>query len=300
MLARGVAAAIQRSGNPLLPFSHMSGVLYSVAFSFGNLESPIDGAHSQPSASRMVFGAPSDALSGLMGAGFSILNLANNHALDHGSAGLLRTTRLLDQNAIQHVGVGQDLERAWQPAFVNANGLRIAFAGASYASLNDMGAARDLPYVARIEDQERLRRAVTSSRARADFVVVTMHAGNEYTRKPNQGQIDFAHTAVDAGADLVVGAHSHWIQAFESYKGKPVFYGLGNFVFDQNWSRETMQGLVLRVTLNKLPEAASATLESIELMPVIIEHASTPRPANAGERQAILRAAGMVSKGILR
>jgi len=293
MLARGVAAAMQRSADPLLPFSRMRDVLHSVAFAFGNLESPIDGNHSQPSANRMVFGAPSDALSGLMDAGFTILNLANNHALDRGTAGLFHTSRLLDQNAIQHVGAGSDLDRAWQPAFVAANGLCIAFVGASYASLNDMGAARDVPYIARIEDHERLRRAVASARARADFVVVTMHAGNEYTRKPTQGQIDFAHAAIDAGADLVAGAHSHWVQAFESYKGKPVFYGLGNFVFDQDWSLETRQGLALRIALTKTPEAPSATLERVELLPVVIEHASTPRPANARERQAILHAAGM-------
>ncbi|MGD0578584.1 MAG: CapA family protein, partial [Bryobacteraceae bacterium] len=186
-----------------------------------------------------------------------------------------------------------------QPAIVTANGIRIAFVGASYSSLNDLGVARN-PNVARIEDHDRLRRALAGLHARADFVVVTLHAGNEYTHKPNQAQIAFAHAAVDAGADLVVGAHSHWVQAFDSYKGKPVFYGLGNFVFDQDWSRETTQGLALRIRLAKLPGAGSATLERIELLPVVIEHASTPRPANEREGQAILHAAGLdVLEGVV-
>ena len=275
------------------PFSRMQGVLLSVAFAFGNLESPFSvSPAAKPSANRLVFGAPPESLTGLMGAGFTVLNLANNHSLDQGSAGLFRTTRILDQNAIQHVGAGSDLDHAWQPAIVCANGLRVAFVGASYASLNDMGAARNA-LVARIEDRARLTRALTGLHTRADFVVVTMHAGNEYTHKPNQAQIDFARAAIDAGADLVVGAHSHWVQSFESYKGKPVFYGLGNFVFDQDWSRETTQGLTLRVALVKTPEAASATLERIKLLPVIIEHASTPRLANARERQMILHEAGL-------
>ena len=293
MLARGVAAAIERSRDPRRPFSAMSDVLHSVAFAFGNLESPFSArAQASPSANRLIFGAPSDALSGLMDAGFKILNLANNHALDQGPAGLRRTARLLDENAIQHVGAGADLDQAWQPAIVTANGIRIAFVGASYASLNDLGVARN-PFVARIEDRDRLRRVLANCHARADFVVVTMHAGNEYTHKPNQAQIDFAHAAIDAGADLVVGAHSHWVQTFESYNGKPVFYGLGNFVFDQDWSRETTHGLALRVRLAKLPGAAFATLERIELLPVVIEHASTPRLATEREGRAILHDAGL-------
>jgi poly-gamma-glutamate capsule biosynthesis protein CapA/YwtB (metallophosphatase superfamily) len=297
MLARGVAAVIERSGDPRRPFSGMSDVLHSVAFAFGNLESPFSArAQSSPSANRLIFGAPSDALSGLIDAGFKVLNLANNHALDQGSAGLRHTARLLDENAIQHVGAGSDLDQAWQPAIVTANGIRIAFVGASYASLNDVGAARN-PFVARIEDRARLRRALAGLRARADFVVVTMHAGNEYTHRPNQAQIDFAHAAIDAGADLVVGAHSHWVQTFESYNGKPVFYGLGNFVFDQDWSRETTHGLALRVRLAKPNGAASATLERIELLPVIIEQASTPRLTTESEGRTILQDAGLDGLG---
>jgi poly-gamma-glutamate synthesis protein (capsule biosynthesis protein) len=297
MLARRVAAAMSRARDPLLPFSGMRDVLHSVAFAFGNLESPFSArAQASPSANRLIFGAPSDTLSGLMDAGFKILNLANNHALDQGPAGLRRTARLLDENAIQHVGAGSDLDQAWQPAIVTANGIRIAFVGASYASLNDLGVARS-PLVARIEDRARLRRALAGLRARADFVVVTMHAGNEYTHRPNQAQIDFAHAAIDAGANLVVGAHSHWVQTFESYNGKPVFYGLGNFIFDQDWSRETTHGLALRVRLAKLPGAASASLERIELLPVIIEQASTPRLTTESEGRTILQDAGLDGLG---
>src|SRR5208283_2631318 len=293
MLARGVAGVMQRTGDPRRPFSGMRDVLHSAAFAFGNLESPFSAsAQASPSANRLVFGAPSDALGGLIDAGFQIVNLANNHALDQGPAGLRRSARLLDEDAIQHVGAGADPDQAWQPAIVTANGIRIAFVGASYASLNDLGAARN-PFVARMEDRDRLRRAVAGARARADFVVVSMHAGIEYTHKPNQAQIDFARAAIDAGADLVVGAHSHWVQSFESYKGKPIFYGLGNFVFDQTWSAETMHGLALRVRLAKAPGGAAATLERIELLPVVIEHASTPRLARPREAQAILQAAGL-------
>jgi len=294
MLSRGVATAMARARDPLVPFSRMRSTFRSVAFAFGNLESPFavdPGA--KPSANRMVFGAPSEALSGLMDAGFRVLNLANNHTLDQRAAGLLRTTRLLDENSVQHVGAGANLQDAWEPAIVAVNGIRIGFVGASYSSLNDLGAAKNVPYVARIEDRERLQSTLTRLRGRVDFIVVTMHAGIEYTHKPDEAQIGFAHAAIDDGADLVAGAHSHWVQSFETYRGKPVFYGLGNFVFDQTWSMETMRGLALRVVLSRPAEGGRAHLEQIELIPVIIEHASTPRPALPREAREILHAAGM-------
>ena len=78
-----------------------------------------------------------------------------------------------------------------------------------------------------------------------------MHAGTEYTRTPMPQQITFAHAAIDDGADIVIGAHPHWVQTIEKYKGKYIFYSLGNFIFDQAWSQETMEGLTLKITVSK-------------------------------------------------
>src|ERR1044072_8509474 len=182
------------------------------------------------------------------------------------------------------MGTGENLEEAWQPKIIEIKGVKIGFVGASYASVNDGGVARN-EYVARIEDTDRLKKAIEKLKADgADFIITTMHAGVEYTRRPHQPQIDFARASIDFGADMVIGAHPHWIQIFEQYKGKYIFYSLGNFIFDQEFRQDTKQGLTLKITVTKnqaaLRDSATAddlqgqrigaSLKRIELIPVII------------------------------
>ena len=106
--------------------------------------------------------------------------------------------------------------------------------------------------------------------------------GTEYTRTPSVQQKNFAHNAVDSGADFVVGAHPHWIQTPEQYQGKWIFYSLGNFVFDQMWSEETREGLTAEFNFQ------GKKLSQITLKPVIIDNYCCPRWANPDETSAIL------------
>ena len=152
-------------------------------------------------------------IEGLTEYNFKVLNLANNHAFDQGLAGLKSTRKDLEDRGIIYLGAGDDLKAAWQPKVFIANNLRIGFIGASYASVNDGGVARN-DYIARIEDLDSLKDAISQLRSQADFIVVTMHAGTEFVDKADERraldkkQIDFAHAAVDYGADLVIGALS--------------------------------------------------------------------------------------------
>jgi poly-gamma-glutamate synthesis protein (capsule biosynthesis protein) len=190
------------------------------------------------------------------------------------------------------MGTGKDLDEAWTPAVIEKNGIKIGFIGASYASVNDGGKTTN-NYVARIEDTERLTAEVLRLKPLVDFIVVTMHAGTEYTPTANTAQVTFAHAAIDAGADIVIGAHPHWVQNKEIYKDKTIYYSLGNFIFDQSWSEQTKKGLALKITISKngqpssaLPNAAtaqdlqgsksSATLDSIEEIPIYIEQNCCP------------------------
>ena len=123
-----------------------------------------------------------------------------------------------------------------------------------------------------------------------------MHAGIEYTRRPNRSQIEFAHRAIDAGADLVIGTHPHWIQTLEKYHGRNIFYSLGNFIFDQR-KTNTREGLVLRITVSR-PQSEQAPsmraeFDQIELIPVVIEHIGIPRKASQAESTAILKKIGI-------
>ncbi|HEY0049485.1 MAG TPA: CapA family protein [Pyrinomonadaceae bacterium] len=303
MISRGVARSITRANDPLAPFRKMEAVFRSTDFNFGNLEVPISG-NNNVIGKGLVFNMHTRDIAGLKAYNFKVLNLANNHALDQGVEGLRRTQRFLDEQGFTYLGVGDNPEQAWQPKTITVNNVKIGFVGASYASINDGGVARN-DYVARIEDTDRLQRAIARLRAEgADFIVATMHAGVEYTRRPHQPQIDFARNAIDSGADIVIGAHPHWTQIFETYKGKYIFYSLGNFIFDQEWSRDTKEGLALKITLqnrkSSAPKSASALqgtrVEQIELIPVVIENFSTPRPATETEAQQILKKIGATEK----
>jgi poly-gamma-glutamate synthesis protein (capsule biosynthesis protein) len=100
-----------------------------------------------------------------------------------------------------------------------------------------------------------------------------MHAGSEYTSQPNAWQIAFAHAAINAGATVVVGHHPHWTQSIERYKGGLIFYSLGNFVFDQGQSKDTREGLAVKLHL------LQGRLLSADLQPIEIERYCCPRLA---------------------
>jgi poly-gamma-glutamate synthesis protein (capsule biosynthesis protein) len=286
-------------------------------FNFGNFENPISSTSPVIGGHSLVFGAPKAYAAALADYKFKVLNLANNHALDQGYKGLTYTKQFLNNLGIQTTGAGNNLNDAWAPAAVEANNLKVCFVGASYSSINDGGKAVN-NYVARIEDIDTLKLKIKNLKLSCDFIVATMHAGVEYVRKPNQAQINFAHAAIDAGADMVIGAHPHWVQTIERYCPAPsspiegrmpegqemlncpnpkyIFYSLGNFIFDQMWSQDTREGLAIKIQISK-PKSLnqlqgthqSAKLDSVELIPIIIDNYSTPRPATAEETKNILK-----------
>ena len=317
MLSRNVALAIENANDPQLPFRGVANLLTTSDFNFGNLESPFTPTTSQPivGGHSLVFSAPSENIKGLVNNGFRVLSLANNHALDRGLKTILSTKQLLADNGIVGIGVGENLEAAWNHAAIELKGTKLCFLATSYASINDGGKTKN-NYVARIDDLDTLQAKISDLKFKCNLIIANMHAGTEYTRKPNQSQITFAHAAIDAGADLVVGTHPHWVQTIEKYNGKYIFYSLGNFIFDQMWSQDTKEGLVLKIQIsktechhelisesNKIDSSSdartkclddlkgprvAATLDSIELIPIIIENYFTPRLATEEETKKIL------------
>ncbi len=290
MLSRGVHRAIERDRDPLMPFKAMAEVFRSTDFNFGNFESPVSGNDSRM-GKGLVFNTQKRDAEGIAKFNFKIVQLANNHTMDQGVDGMRFTNDFMTKLGVEHVGTGENKEEAWRPAVVDANGIKIGFLAASYASYND-GGVRMNPYVARFEDLDQLANAITELKAKCDLIVVAMHGGIEYTRKPEKGQITFARAAIDSGADVVIGGHPHWIQTIEEYKGKYIFYSLGNFIFDQR-QPGTTEGLTVKVTARRTPDengrASRTYFESFELIPVIIERFAQPRVANPAESAAILK-----------
>ena len=193
------------------------------------------------------FSANPANIKGLVDAGIDWVSLANNHAADQGTTGILQTMRNLDKAGIEHGGAGRTFAKAHEATLMQVGDVTVGILG--YDAIRPAANADgDTPGTARIT-QANLKRDIKAARkAGADVVVVFPHWGIEYRAEPVQSQETMAHAAIDAGADMVIGNHPHWAEGMEVYKGKPIWYGLGNFVFDQTWSNYTMEGITLELT----------------------------------------------------
>lgn len=289
MLSRNVADKMSKAHDYNLPFEKISDLTQSADIAFANLESPFNdqGQHFIPNS--LVFNADPQSVAGLTAAGFDVLSTANNHAFDQGQKGITYTLDWLNQHHILPIGTGPSCHAG---QILEHSGLKFGFLAYSFTAKNNGTHTTD-PLVCDANDLGQINADVTALRPQVDFLIVSMHAGIEYTRNPNQFQQDVAHTAIDAGADFVVGAHPHWVQTPEQYQGKWIFYSLGNFIFDQMWSQDTREGLTLKLSLT------DAKLTKIDLVPVIIDDYCCARPANPDESAAILRKVGLTSNNLL-
>ncbi|MBX4191407.1 MAG: CapA family protein [Candidatus Doudnabacteria bacterium] len=289
MLSRNVAGKIYEKENPNLPFLETSGIIQSSNIAFANLESPFNNEGRHSVQNSLIFNADPIFVNGLKFAGFDILSTANNHVLDQGQKGIDYTIDWLTANNIVYTGTRHSKAQVVDPIIKHNDIILFGFLAYSYTAENDGGKTKS-PYVNDFYNVEKMKQDVIDMKGHtADAVIVSMHAGTEYSRQPTEDQIKFAHSAIDAGADIVIGHHPHWIQTVENYKGKWIFYSLGNFVFDQMWSDDTREGLTLQVTYS------DNAIQKIELKPVIIDNYCCPRWANEEETKSILEKIDLTS-----
>ncbi len=233
MLGRYIAKVMKANGSDY-PFQRIAPVLKSADIVLGNLEgiiAPDDAAISYPDKPYSFHG-PKDAAPALAKAGFTVLDLANNHAMDYGPEAFGKTMTLLQKEGIATFGGGKDIADARKPAIVTKNGVRFGFLGYGVAHSRKVYAAKKRPGIAFVE-MEMIRKDVQALRKKVDILIVSLHWGTEYDTTPSALQREEAHKIVDWGADAVVGHHPHVMQGLELYKGRPIAYSLGNFVFDQ-------------------------------------------------------------------
>lgn len=280
MLSRVVEQKMKEYGDYKYPLLEISAITSRADIVFGNLETAIIPGRTIR-IGEMVFRADPEAVEGLKFAGFNVLNLANNHTMNLGKAGLESTTKILDENNILHIGAGLGEEKIYQPAVKNIKGTKIAFLGYTYnidqrkLSNGDIYGVADMGI-------NKMKDGIAKARSIADIVVVSMHAGAEYKTSPNELQKNFAHSAIDTGADLVLGHHSHVVQTAEKYKNGYIVYSLGNFVFDQMWSNETRLGAMAEIIFK------DKKIDSIEFTPVKIYDYCQPKIIEGVEADAIL------------
>ena len=188
-------------------------------------------------------------IEGIVEANFDLVSLANNHTTDYGTQGLMQTIELLDRKGILHVGAGRNIHEALEPAIITRNGLRIGFLAYEATVWSFGGDAKEgKPGVAKIhvnsllppphvpdEDLVRMAQHIRDVRSSVDILVVSFHWGAELTTTLAPHQQSLAHTAVDSGADIVIGHHPHILQGLEVYKKRAICYSLGDFIFDEEF-----------------------------------------------------------------
>lgn len=249
MLARGVQFYTEREGGGDFRFSfvYVSSTLRAADLTVGNLEHPVSDRGRNQGSEYSLRASP-DSIAGLKDAGFDVVSLANNHIWDWGTDALSDTLTHLDQAGIAHVGAGMNEESANAPVIIEHHKNRIAFVSWTNLYPEGLEAKGENPGVSRFREDEAAVPVRTLSFMH-DIVVVLFHWGDEYQTNANETQKRIARALIDAGADLVIGHHPHVVQEVERYGAGWIAYSLGNFVFDQGFSEETMRGLALRVTV---------------------------------------------------
>lgn len=251
MLARTIGDQILSRGIEA-PFEFTASMLNKADIALGNLECAIS-ERGVPEIKTYTFRAPTGAGKALSFAGFDLLTLANNHVMDYGENAFLDTLDNLKANQIAVVGAGKDITSARQPVIIEANGLRLAFLAYldiprwNYDYLTWV-ATPTKPGVAwgYLSD---IQSDVSAATRIADVVIVLMHFGIEGQSQQSYQQIQSAHLAIDSGAKLVIGSHTHLLQSIEKYKDGLIVYNLGNFVFDEFVEPENQSAIFMaRIT----------------------------------------------------
>jgi poly-gamma-glutamate capsule biosynthesis protein CapA/YwtB (metallophosphatase superfamily) len=269
---------------------------------FGNLEAAVTD-RGKPTEAKPVaqFKSEERMFPAYTFAGLDACGMANNHSMNYGPEGLLRTTELLDAAGIAHTGGGRDYDEAHTPAVVERKGNRIAFLSYSSVFVPPFAATKERGGIATVsistayelqprvvevpgspaivrtfadaKDAAAMREDVRKAKLGADVVVVSWHWGlSPATGGAGQMvgyQEEMAHAAVDAGADLIIGHHPHMLHPMEVYKGKAIFYSLGNFAFDLFRGRKQTTALA-RVVIR-----GSAILE-VSYVPAFIDEDARP------------------------
>lgn len=239
MTDRNVGGAIKSNGVHSI-LEKVRALTSDADVSFANLESPLSttGPHSP---SDCIFRARPETVQVLVDGGFDVVTLANNHTFNAGREGLLQTFDMLDKHGIKYCGADRE-RRGDQPAIltVGTGPVRVGFIGATDLSIEHGSYNKVAP------DRSNLIAQIQAARPYCDILAVTFHWGEEYQSLPTQRQKNTAHAAINAGADLVLGHHPHTLEGIEVYKGKPILYSMGNFVFDQR-EGERMESAIFKL-----------------------------------------------------
>lgn len=255
MLTRGVESSVKKNfdDNYNKLFDNLR-ELKNADILFGNLEGPISDKGNNV-GSKYSFRMSLEVPEALSNAGFDIVSFANNHVGDWNIEAFKDTLNRLSNTQILKTGAGINKDEATSPTIIEKNGIKFGFLAFSDVGPNWIEAKTNTPGILLANDPN-LTNIIMKAKEKCDVLITSFHWGEEYKTIHNKRQEELAHKAIDAGANIVIGHHPHVIEDIEYYKNYPIIYSLGNFIFDQSFSRETMRGMLLEATWkeNKLKE----------------------------------------------
>ncbi|WP_425338686.1 CapA family protein [Glaciimonas immobilis] len=270
MLAEGPGKVVKSGRDPFAPFS---AILNTADIRVGNLECVVATKGTPEPDKPFTFRASPRTLD-VLKRHFDAVGLANNHSGDYGPIAFAQMLDLLDSRSIGYFGGGRDLQQAHRPLLIERHGLRIALLGYDEFLPRSFEADVDKPGIAWSED-EQVKLDIVRARTvfHADLVIPVMHWGWEDEPEASARQRQLARAMIDAGADAVVGGHPHVTQNVEQYRGKPIIYSLGNFVFNGFTEPANITGWLLRLELDRQGARAWRTFTAH------IDHEGIPHPA---------------------
>ncbi len=276
MLDRGIRKEIERNGLRYL-VDDISPVFKSADYGIVNLECPI-GLISTPLTKQFVFLGDPNTLPELKTAGITHGIMANNHSYDHGREAMIRTADHLLSNNIIPVGYGETQKKSCDPVLFRKGNIEVGLFSSVTLGLESWMYLEDVPGMCQASIGDLETTIMNFKREKPNsIVIVTLHWGAEYQNNPTSIQRKQAKILIEAGADAIIGHHPHVVQSYESVMGKPVFYSIGNLIFD-NKNPLTHDGILVKINVDNNGELSS------EIIPY---HAENYKPLIMNDEQKL-------------
>ena len=270
LLDRGVRQFVEHRSVDKLFSPFVDSVFQSSDLVVANLECPATKIR-QPAFKQYIFRAEPEWLQTLKAHGITHLNLANNHSVDQGRIGLADTKKNIQETGIIPVGAGDNMQEAAQPVLLASTPRNVYLLTSLQMPLENFSYLPDKTSVSH-EDLDSLKTRVRQLKEKDPccYIIVSLHWGGEHTLRPVPLQRQQAHQLIDAGVDALICHHTHTLQTIEQYQGKPIYYSIGNFIFDQKKPINS-KACMVKVTIKK-------ESSHIETIPIVIRNCVPEKP----------------------
>lgn len=270
LLDRGVRQFVEHRSVDKLFSPFVDSVFQSSDLVVANLECPATKIQ-QPAFKQYIFRAEPEWLQTLKAHGITHLNLANNHSVDQGRIGLADTKKNIQEAGMIPVGAGDNMQEAAQPVLLASTPRNVYLLTSLQMPLENFSYLPDKTSVSH-EDLDSLKTRVRQLKETDPccYIIVSLHWGGEHTLRPVPLQRQQAHQLIDAGVDALICHHTHTLQTIEQYQGKPIYYSIGNFIFDQKKPINS-KACMVKVTIKK-------ESSHIETIPIVIRNCVPEKP----------------------